>query len=242
MDHINNNESFKLPRLYTKEALTLQTLIPLEPGQAHYLYNVLRRKNGDEVRLFNGKDGEWLGNLEDLGKKSGVVRLSLQLLPQPAKNRAIHLLFAPVKKSRMDWLIEKAVELGTTDFHPVITQNTEVRKLNEERLTQQIFEAAEQCERFEIPALHPSQNLETILKTWPQDIPLLACLERYNAPLIHKAGTDNKKAVAFLIGPEGGFTMEEKNIISKQAIAVSLGETILRSETAVVKALVLLTA
>ena len=238
---MNKDETFKLPRLFVSSQLKSKTLIPLEMGQAHYLYTVLRRKNGDFIRLFDGKNGEWLGQLQDLSKKNGNVTLTEQLIAQPAQGRRIHLVFAPIKKNRLDWLIEKAVELGATDFHPILTQNTEIRKINQERLIQQIFEAAEQCERFEIPTLHPLQKLENSLEKWPKDIPLLACLERYEAKSLQETA-DKTGDVAFLIGPEGGFTRTEKEKIAKQAIPVTLGETILRCETAVVKALVLLNA
>lgn len=236
---INRDEIFKLPRLFTSQNLSNKTLIPLEAGQAHYLHNVLRRKNGDIVRLFNGKHGEWLGKLEGLTKKGGDVAIEEQVAEQPVKARRIHLIFAPIKKNRMDWLIEKSVELGVTDFHPVLTQNTEVRKINAERIEAQIFEAAEQCERFEIPSLHPLKSLEKFIGTWDAATSLLACLERYETKPIQDVVSlsDN---LAFLIGPEGGFTREEKDFLAKHAIPVGLGNTILRCETAVVKALSLI--
>lgn len=239
---MNKEETFKLPRLYTTEGLAAETLIPLEAGQAHYLHNVLRRKQGDFIRLFNGKDGEWLACLQDLSKKGGSAKLTERLCPQPALNRRIHLLFTPIKKHRMDWMIEKIVELGVTDLHPVLTQNTEVRKINTERVEAQIFEASEQCERFVIPTLHPLEALDKKLAAWPQDIKVLACLERYDAPHIHKSGIGKNEDAAFLIGPEGGFTTEEKAKIAETCKAVSLGTTVLRCETAAIKALILLNA
>lgn len=237
---MNKDEIFKLPRLYTEYPLSDKVVIPLQNGQAHYLKNVLRRQNSDHVRLFDGENGEWLGQLQELTKKSGQVAIKEQTVKQPKERRRIHLLVAPIKKSRMDWLIEKAVELGTTDFHPIITQNTEVRKINEERMHQQIFEAAQQCERLDIPKLHKIEKLESKLQSWDEQVPVLACLERFNAPHIHKSGIKKKANVGFIIGPEGGFTGEEKDAISDMAVTVSLGKVILRCETAVVKALVLL--
>lgn len=205
----------------------------------------MRRKDGDQLRLFNGKNGEWLGQLQNLTKKNGEVCLTEKLISQPKGNRRIHLLFTPIKKNRMDWLIEKAVELGTTDFHPILTHNTEVRKINEERLKSQIFEAAEQCERLSIPILHDLEKIGTRLSSWKEEFkntPVLACIERYNAPLIHKSGAAKEDSVAFIIGPEGGFTTDEKEIIAHKTQPVSLGERILRCETAVMKALILLNA
>lgn len=232
---MNKIENFKLPRLFTTQRLADQTLIELETGQAHYLHNVMRKKTGGHIRLFNGLDGEWRGSLETLDKRNASVRVTEQLLEQPQNPRALHLLFSPIKKSRQDWLIEKAVELGVTDFHPVLTQNTEVRKINEERVKAQIFEAAEQCERLSIPTLHPLLKLEKALEI---DVPVLSCLERYDAPPIQTQKTEGN--IGFLIGPEGGFTQEEKDKIAKVTTPVSLGNTILRCETAVIKALILL--
>ncbi len=240
---MDKNETFKLPRLFTTQELQDKSLIPLDKEQAHYLHTVLRRKDGDFIRLFNGRHGEWLGKIQNLAKRSGEITLTEQLVQQPLKKRRLHLFFPPIKKNRMGWLIEKAVELGATDFHPILTQNTQNSKINEERLKQQIFEAAEQCERFDIPALHDLQKIENKLADWNKDIPILACIERFNTkPLSQIADNQDKdKDIAFLIGPEGGFTSAEKTMIARTAIPVGLGETILRCETAVVKALVLIT-
>ena len=237
---MKHDESFKYPRLYVEQNLSHQAVIALAPSQAHYLNNVMRKKNGEPVRLFNGRDGEWLGRLEDLGKKSGNVVLEKCLKEQPAHKHHIHLFFTPIKKNRQDWLIEKAVELGVTDFHPVLTQNTEVRKINEERVRAQIFEASEQCERFEIPTLHTIGKLDEIWPDWPRDVPILSCLERFDAPALKDMAFKDYQDIALLIGPEGGFTREEKGKIAGQTTPVDLGETILRVETAVIKALVLI--
>lgn len=209
---------------------------PLSADQAHYLKNVLRRNDGDPLRIFNGRDGEWHGTLVNLTKKGGSVNLTYSIRPQPASKRRIHLYVAPVKKTAMDWLVEKAVELGVTDIHPVITQNTEVRKLNDERLTKQILEAAEQCERLNVPVLHESAPLE---RAFDPKIPVLACIERENAPEIGKS-VPEKGDVGVFIGPEGGFTTEEKAFLTNQPgiTPVSLGDTVLRAETATCYALI----
>lgn len=235
---MNKDESYKLPRLYSEYPLSDKVVIPLKQGQAHYLHTVMRRKDGDHIRLFDGTHGEWLGVLEDLGKKNGNVRLEEQLATQPDTSRKIHLLFTPIKKHRMDWLIEKAVELGVTDFHPIVTQNTEVRKVNEERLRQQIFEAAEQCERFEIPIFRRLKKMEEVVTEFDNKTKILSCLERYDTQRIGDVAVDSR--VAVLIGPEGGFTSDEKEMLACQTIPVSLGDTVLRCETAVAKALILI--
>lgn len=235
----NTEDSFKWPRLFTEEKLVEEELVALLDGQSHYLLKVMRKKENDPVRLFNGVDGEWAGLLKAVGKKSASVLLKQQLAKQPAKPRAIHLYFAPIKKTRMDWLIEKSVELGVTDFHPILTHNTEVRKINEKRLKAQIFEAAEQCERFEIPVLHELTKAETAITE--SKVNILSCVERSNGEALTEIASDyTNQEIGFLIGPEGGFTAEEKAYLQDVTKSVSLGDTVLRCETAAVKALVLL--
>lgn len=230
------DDYFKLPRLFVDAPLMDGGAVALGDEQAHYLKNVLRRNEGDRVRLFNGREGEWLGALAGLSKKGGAVNLSYQLRTQPVHARRVHLYFAPIKKTAMDWMIEKAVELGATDIHPVVTQNTEVRKMNAERLTKQVFEAAEQCERLEIPVLHEIAALE---RAFDAKIPVLACIERQNARDIATA-TPKNGDIGILIGPEGGFTADEKTFLSQKAgiTPVTLGDSVLRAETAACYALI----
>lgn len=231
---MNEDKVIKLPRLYVDQELQPGTKVSFAPEQAHYLRNVLRRTPGDMVRIFNGRQGEWIVSLTELGKKSAEGALEQQWRPQPEQQPAIHLYFAPIKKARQDWLVEKAVELGATHLHPVITQNTEVRRVNEERMRQQILEAAEQCERMDVPVLEDMVSLADVLKNL-DDLTLLACLERDKAArLLGAAISEVPGAIGFLIGPEGGFTQEENVLISAASgvIPVSLGETVLRCETA----------
>lgn len=233
---MDKDQTFKLPRLFTQNPLEAQNRIELTSAQAHYLHNVMRRKTDDHIRLFNGRDGEWLATIGDISKKSAAVLLNEQLLEQPTDSRRVHLAFAPIKKHRQDWLIEKAVELGATDFHPILTQNTEIRKIKEERVRQQIFEAAEQCERLEIPRLHEMRKLDQFLVDVPKDQRILSCIERCEYTKEIKASPES---VTVLIGPEGGFTAEEKEALVEKTIPVTLGDTVLRCETAAVKALIL---
>lgn len=222
----------KTPRLYVEAALKKGEITPLSPALAHYLRNVLRQGEGDTLRLFNGRDGEWRATLTAIDKKSARAVPQEQIAGQPDNAPRIHLLFAPIKKTRLEWLIEKAVELGATDLHPVLTQNTEMRHLNTERLVAQIIGAAEQCERLDVPALHPLRSLDEALQDWDKTIPLYAALERADMPLLSDMNTPAPCAV--LIGPEGGFTAEEKDrLLANPAIQpVSLGPRILRAETA----------
>lgn len=238
---MNDDDFFKLPRLFVDAPLGSGVDITLSADQAHYFKTVLRRQDGDFIRLFNGKDGEWLCALSALGKKDGHATPQRQLKSQPAPAPATHLFFAPIKKARMDWLVEKAIELGATDLHPVVTQNTEVREVNDKRLRQQMFEAAEQCERLDLPVLHDAIKLYDLPKRLPAGASLLACLERGETLAIDTllSALPDDQAVAVLIGPEGGFTAAEAEWIGKQHgwRAASLGPRILRCETAVCVAL-----
>ncbi|NBX66823.1 MAG: 16S rRNA (uracil(1498)-N(3))-methyltransferase [Proteobacteria bacterium] len=227
------DDLYKFPRLFVTDALAFGTSIALAEGQAHYLKNVLRRENGDHVRLFNGRDGEWLCMLELSGKKGVLAVTEKQTRPQPARRRRVHLLFAPLKKDRLDVLIEKAVELDATDLHPVLTDRTEVREIKEEKILAHIIEAAEQCERLDIPALHPIQKLDKTIAGWQRG-PVFAGLERSDAKFLSDALVPTDDCAA-LVGPVGGWTDGEREFLSsmQNVQPVSLGTNILRSETAV---------
>ncbi len=229
----------KCPRLYVEDDLIGETEIIIHDMQTHYLKNVLRKNEGDQLRLFNGRHGEWIANITNISKKQTCAILSENLKEQPTREHRIHLLFSPIKKNRMDMLIEKAVELGATDLHPIITQNTENRKLNQDRLLAQIIEAAEQCERLDLPALHPELPLKKLLEGWNAPQALFVALERAPNTMHLARATDH---AYILIGPEGGFTEQEQELMlgHNAVTAISLGEHILRAETAALKALSLL--
>ncbi len=221
----------KLSRLYISADLKSGAGLALDDKQAHYLRNVLRKETGDTVRLFNGRDGEWLAELKEVSKKGVLAVAKEQIRPQPSHARTIHLLFAPLKKDRMDFLIEKSVELGVTHFHPVITARTaDARTLNHDRLTAQVIEAAEQCERMDVPVLLPDLPLKQKLAGW-KDGAIHWAYERSDAAPL--TASDDQTA-AFLIGPAGGFDDNEVNILSSHESVkpISLGETIYRAETA----------
>lgn len=224
-------EYFTLPRLYTAADLNQGAAIALDDKQTHYLKNVLRKNPGDQVRLFNGRDGEWLCDLKELGKKSGIAMPVKKLREQKTALGEVHLIFAPIKKNRMDVMIEKAVELEVTHLHPVLTNRTEVREINEKRLRAQLIEASEQSERLDIPTLLPLTTLAQKIKTWNSTIPLYWCLERAGAP--HLA-TIREQNWAFIIGPVGGFDQKEIDTLSTlpPVRSVSLGEPVYRVETA----------
>lgn len=199
----------------------------------HYLKTVMRRPDASQLRVFNERYGEWLGQLAYQGKKDGAVHLQSlvqEVKPRPQK---LHLLFALIKKDRQDFLIEKAVELGVTDLRPLLSHNTVIRDLNGERTKRQIIEAAEQTERLDLPVLHHLVSLEQALRAWPADIPLYAAIERNAAPLLASILPVPAEA-GLLIGPEGGFSEDERALLcaSKKIQPVSLGAQILRAETA----------
>lgn len=230
----------KRPRLYVDAELRPGGAVDFPPEQAHYLRSVLRQKPGDVVRVFNRRDGEYGCTLAEVGKKEVQGTADILLRPAEAPPRALHLFFAPIKKARMDMLVEKAVELGATHFHPVLTQNCEVRQINAERLTAQITEATEQCERLDRPALLPLVKLAEIE---PGAIRLFACIERAeDAPPLRHEAAGASGPCGVLIGPEGGFTAAEIERLRAHPhiTPVTLGPRTLRAETAALAALLML--
>lgn len=197
----------------------------------------MRVRDGAPVRLFNGRDGEYLGNIEHAGNKDMCVTVIKKLRAQKSAPRKTHLLFSPIKKERMDFLIEKAVELNVTDIHPVLTLHSDIRKFNLNRMRAQIIEAAEQCERLDIPELNLAEDMFKKLKGWDVSVPILAAIERVNAKPLRDIKCDSECAI--LIGPSGGFSEDEKQKLAALPFVtpVSLGENILRAETAAVAAL-----
>jgi 16S rRNA (uracil1498-N3)-methyltransferase len=202
----------------------------------------MRAKVGEHVRLFNGRDGEWRARLAEVGKRSCVLECETQTLPQRAVPD-LWLVFAPVKRARIDYLVEKATELGVAALYPVRTQRTIVERVNLERLQANAVEAAEQTERLTVPKVHPPETLTALIASWPQTRRLIVCDERGRAPPIANvvAGLRERLAAgaAVLIGPEGGFTETELDGLANLPFvnAVSLGPRILRADTAALAAL-----
>lgn len=234
---MKNLDLHKTPRLFIETDLAPGFSVSLQNQQAHYLQNVLRLRTGDNLRLFNGRDGEFSAILTKAVKKEIIVEVAKQIRLQPCRRKTCHLLFAPLKKMRMDMIIEKATELGVSDFCPILTDRTEVRKINEARLRAQSIEAAEQSERLDVPEIHTLESLTEKIQNWNHDIRLYVCLEREKAPLLSEITF--KKSAAFLIGPEGGFTEKERAFLlaRKNVIPVSLGTQVLRAETSCIAAL-----
>ncbi len=253
---------YKAPRLYYPQPLGLGGGFTLEGAQHHYLKNVMRKGVGDIVRLFNPQDGEWAARIAEIGKKSlsGAVETQLRdgieasgaedgANVSPPQSPRITLAFSPLPKDRMDVLVEKAVELGVHALQPLTTEFSSVRKVNDERVTAQMVEAAEQCERMDIPVLHPLLPLTQWIGRWTghhPDQPVFAALERVDAaPILEVAARYSQlDRLAFLIGPEGGFSQAEKDLLQAHSgvVAVNLGVTILRAETAAVAGIAVLSA
>ena len=224
-----------LPRLFVETPIGSGARVELDSGQANYLGNVLRLKEGDQVLLFDGSSGEWLAEVADAGKR----RMTLAVLEQTTGQESVPdlwLAFAPVKKGRVDWLVEKSVELGVARLLPVLTQRTIVDKLNLDRMRAHIVEAAEQCGRTELAAIDPPVKLDTLLKSPDPGRTLYFADETGGEPA---SSAFRSGPAMILVGPEGGFTPEEAQSIRSQAnsVAISLGPRILRAETAALAAI-----
>ncbi|MFC3712048.1 16S rRNA (uracil(1498)-N(3))-methyltransferase [Sphingoaurantiacus capsulatus] len=222
------------PRLFVDEALGGGRELKLPTAQSHYLSGVMRLKAGDTVRLFDDRTGEWLATISDAGRKSVTVTIGAQIAPREAVPD-LWLCAAPIKRGRIDWVAEKACELGVAKLLPVLTRRTVVDKLNLDRLRAHMIEAAEQCERTALPEMQEPVTLAKLLDSWPADRQLIFCDEEGGVPL---ASVAKPGAAAILIGPEGGFDPAERERIRAlpQAVGVGLGPRVLRADTAAVAA------
>jgi 16S rRNA (uracil1498-N3)-methyltransferase len=226
-------------RLYTNQPLSAGSSIELSPENVHYLSNVMRKKAGYQLELFNGKDGQWLGEIESLQKKSGQVRILNQTRMQKPEPD-IWLCFAPVKNAPINNLVEKATELGVSVLQPVITNRTIVNRVNTERLVANVMDASQQCERLTLPTVQEPLKLEKLLENWDISRKLILCDESGKGQTIIPALQALKQTpCAILIGPEGGFSQTEFEIMRNKPyiIPVSMGPRILRADTAAIAAL-----
>jgi 16S rRNA (uracil1498-N3)-methyltransferase len=223
-------------RLYVTADLGEGVALPLSDAHAHYLLHVLRAKAGDRLRLFNGRDGEWLAELETVTKRGAIVRLKARTAPQ-AQVPDVWLVFAPVKKTPADYLVQKATELGATKLQPVFTRRTIVTRINEERLLANAVEAAEQSERVCVPEIGAPLSLEQLLASWPQQRRIYFCDEGGDAKPLAQAAVPVPAAI--LTGPEGGFDPAERAMLRALPFVtpVTLGPRILRADTAALAAL-----
>jgi 16S rRNA (uracil1498-N3)-methyltransferase len=229
-------EAGGLTRLFVTATLEPGASIALDDGQTHYLLHVLRAGAGDRVLVFNGRDGEWQAEIASAAKRGIVLSMRQQTLPQTAVPD-LWLVFAPVKKTPSDYLVQKATELGAAKLQPVFTRRTIVSRVNPERLLANVVEAAEQSGRLSIPEIGDAAPLEKILAAWPKQRRLYFCDEGGDAkPLAEMAGS---APAAILTGPEGGFDPAEREALRALSFVtpVTLGPRILRADTAALAAL-----
>lgn len=233
---------FRMQRLFVEDGLSAGAVLPLGRDQSHYLAHVLRLPPGASLLLFNGRDGEWRGTLAQVTKKGVTVRAENQTRPQePAA--PLTYAFAPLKQARLDYMIQKAVEMGAGILQPVLTQHTQNARITVERMQANAIEAAEQCGILAVPDVRPEMKLAQFLAQRDSGDPLIFADE--DAPLhggMDALGALYGKRMTLLIGPEGGFSNDERALLLKQTniIRLSLGPRILRADTAAVAGLALL--
>jgi 16S rRNA (uracil1498-N3)-methyltransferase len=235
------------PRLHVAADLRAEAQLTLGADQTNYLVSVLRMKAGDSVILFNGRDGAWLARVTDPHRKGVRLELVVQTAHQTEASD-LWFGFAPLKTGRLDYLVQKATEMGAGAIQPVITRYTQVSKLKADKLAANIIEAAEQCEVLSVPNLQPEISLAELLAGWRDQHGLrrlIFCDEAaVSASPVDLLGWLEGLPVGLLIGPEGGFSDEERQLLLAQpfVIAISLGPRILRADTAAVAALALVQA
>lgn len=236
----------RAPRLYVTAGLTSGGQVELEPGQAHYLRSVMRCAPGAAVAAFNAADGEWLCRVAELGKGEARLIVENQLRrAEPTGDPDLWLIFAPIKRARFDWLVEKATELGVAALVPVWTARTQVERLNLDRLRAHAVEAAEQSERLSVPELRSPVRLEQVLAAWPAERRLMMCDESGKGePLSQAAARLPPGPMALLVGPEGGFDETELDAVGNLSFVtrIGLGPRVLRAETAALAAVAVLQA
>ncbi|MBT3360616.1 MAG: 16S rRNA (uracil(1498)-N(3))-methyltransferase [Rhodospirillales bacterium] len=232
-------------RLFLDSELIADQMIKLDRDQSHYLAQVMRVRSGEEIALFNGRDGEWRAVVSNVERKAVTLACRSRLREQ-ADESDVWLAFAPLKKTRIDFVVEKATELGVARLLPVITQYTAAARVNVERLSARVIEAAEQCERLTVPSIEPPCALIELLSSWPGERTLFVLDETGAGRPITEAlmecapTTDGSfPPCGFLIGPEGGFSSSELDAVRKRAFVttVGVGPRILRAETAALAAL-----
>lgn len=238
---------FRQVRLHVDADLSPGAPVALEKHQIHYLVSVMRLAPGAEILIFNGRDGEWTATLAEVSKKRGLLTVGTCLRAQTPASR-LDYCFAPLKQARLDYMVQKATEMGAGRLRPVLTQHGQVTRINAERMSANVIEACEQCGVLSVPEVLDPEPLATFLDTWPSDNPdglILFCDEA--------APTDDPLSIlsalapcplALLIGPEGGFSgAERERLLAMPSVrAIPLGPRILRADTAAVAALALVQA
>lgn len=239
------SHDFRAPRLFVDAPLAQDARVALDRDQSNYLGNVLRLAAGAEVLAFNGRDGEWQAAIEGRKRPDGLVILQ-QTRPQDTLPDLAYV-FAPLKHARLDYMVQKAVEMGVASLQPVQTRFTQASRVNTERMRANVVEAAEQCGILSLAAVAEPMPLERFLSQRPSDRLLVFCDEAAEVenPILGLQGArEAGHGVDVLIGPEGGFAEEERALLLKQPkiLRLALGPRILRADTAAVAALALVQA
>ncbi len=229
-----------IKHIYITSDIQENVAVSLGKEQTHYLKNVMRMKLSDNIYIFNGKHGLWEGEIVSLAKKSCDI-LPVKQLKEQLDEPDIWLIFAPVKNVRIDFIAQKATELGVSVLQPVITQNTIVSRVNIDRLRSNAIEASEQCERLTVPPVHEPIKLQNMINSWDTERNIMLCDESGEGGTIANILSSKKRGDkwAILIGPEGGFSQEELATLRKlpYVTSVGLGPRILRADTAAIAAL-----
>lgn len=230
---------FTAQRLFVDQSLGADAAVDLDGDAANYLLNVLRLGEGADMLLFNGRDGEWRAEIVQRSKRSCKLTCREQTRSQEG-GPDIDYLFAPLKRSRLDYMVQKATEMGVARLRPVLTQHTVAERVNLERMRANVVEAAKQCGILRVPEVHEPEKLERAITGWDASRTLVFCDEgaAVTNPVSALAGIDRTR-LAVLIGPEGGFSDTEQRMLRSKAFtrAISLGPRILRADTAAVAAL-----
>lgn len=236
--------NYRMQRLFVGDALAAGVAFEASKDHFHYLANVLRMAEGDAVLVFNGRDGEWHATLSFPIRKRLVLTPIEQTRPQPAPSD-LHYLFAPLKVGRLDYIVQKAVEMGAGVLQPVLTQHVQGKITSLERLQANTVEAAEQCGILAIPQVTAPRKLEELLAEWPRERRIIFCDEGHGSqnPLPALKAIEERK-LALLVGPEGGFSDEERTLLRNLDFVtpIPLGPRILRADTAAVAAMAVIQA
>lgn len=237
---------FKAIRLFVGGPLAEGAVVACDADQAHYLLNVMRLEDGARIAVFDGATGEWAARLRRSGKKTLSLAVEERLRPQPAACD-LWLIFAPLKHARLDYMVQKAVEMGVSRLVPVITRHTQAARVNLDRMRANAVEAAEQCGILTVAGCDDTQPLSAALAALPADRLLVFCDEGAavaNPVDALRGAGPAEGGLAVLIGPEGGFSEEERALIARRphSLALSLGPRILRADTAAVAALAVVQA
>jgi len=233
-----------MTRIFVESDLAPGISLQATAGQAHYLLSVMRMKKDDPLAVFNGRDGEFDARIAQAGHRICTLEVSQCRRPQRSEGD-LWLCFAPVKRAPLDYLVEKATELGVSELRPVITERTIVSRVNLDRLRANTIEAAEQSQRLTVPVLRAPVKLAAMLDDWGAGRRLVVCDESGQSPTIAKALKDIAGApCAVLIGPEGGFADSELDLLRRLPFvcAVGLGPRVMRADTAALAALAVVQA